>query len=87
MVSIYQHIVYDDVARMECDKYVSHFESSSNERLHAEAKEFYNLLNAASQPIWPTWETHFELSLAVQMLSIKSYYNVTHRSLMHLWIY
>ena len=45
---------------------------------HAEAEEFYDLLNATSQPIWHRCQTHSKLLLAVRMLSIKFDYNVTH---------
>ena len=75
--SRYQHMVYHAVG-MDYDNSKRHFEPSTKEPPHAEAEEFYDLLNATSQPIWSSCETHLELSLAVWMLSIKSDYNVTH---------
>ena len=77
MVSRYQYMVYD-AAGMDYDNSRRPFDPSTEEPLHPEAEEFYNLLNAASQTIWLGCEIHSELSLAVRMLSIKFDYSVTH---------
>ena len=67
VASRYQYMVYD-AARMDFDNSTRYFEP----------KEFYDLLNATSQPIQPSYEAHLELLLTIQILGIKCDYNVTH---------
>ena len=69
VVSRYEHMIYD-VAGMDYDNSRRHFGPSIEERLHAEAEEFYDLFIATSEPIWPNRETHAKFSSVVRMLSI-----------------
>ena len=45
-----------------------------------DAKDFYDLLNAAQKPLWSGCVNHTELSVAVRLLTIKSEGNISQRS-------
>lgn len=75
----YEHLVNDAVGHSAYGGFTSGVNEFriADEPPNAEAAKFYELLNAAKQQLYGGCETFSELSMAVQIMSLKSNYNLS----------
>ena len=76
----YESMVFDAMGQNAYDQ-----SARNNEKMNSNVEEppnkdtqyFYDVLNSAWWELWPECESHFELSMAVQMMSLKSEHNMS----------
>ena len=67
-------MIFDAIGPSYLNSYNHSFEEAVNE----DAEKFYNMLNAAQCPLWPSCIIHTKLSVTLRTLSIKFNYNTPH---------
>lgn len=71
----YEAMIVDAIRPENLDQ----FEPQQEEPPNREAKLFYDLLQSAQRPLWEGCDTHSELSMAVELLTIKSEGNMSQK--------
>jgi len=78
----YKSMVYDVAGleyEMDHDQEINE-SPNMDESPNIEAQKFYELLDAAKNPLWPGCNNHTELSFVLRFLTIKLEGNMSHRS-------